>query len=41
MSRHRYVIYFEEVDDLIRILAFAHGHRRPGYWLSRATDPNP
>lgn len=39
LTRHRYVIYFEEVGEIIRILAFAHGHRREGYWLSRVADP--
>jgi plasmid stabilization system protein ParE len=35
--RYPYVLYYEEIDPtLVRILAVAHGSRRPGYWMRRA-----
>jgi plasmid stabilization system protein ParE len=30
-----FVVYYEKSDSLVRILAVAHGRRRPGYWRSR------
>lgn len=30
------IVYLELADEVIRILAFAHDRRSPGYWLSRA-----
>lgn len=33
--RFPYSVIFEIVEGRIGILAVAHGHRRPGYWLSR------
>jgi|SRR6185312_3239978 plasmid stabilization system protein ParE len=29
------IVYREKSDDLIQILAIAHGRRRPGYWKAR------
>ncbi len=34
-----YVVAFEAHDDHVRILAVAHGKRRPLYWLARAGEP--
>lgn len=34
-----YVVAFEAHDDHVRILAVAHGKRRPLYWLARASEP--
>ncbi|MCC6987681.1 MAG: type II toxin-antitoxin system RelE/ParE family toxin [Acidobacteria bacterium] len=33
------VVAFEAHDDHVRILAVAHGRRRPLYWLARAGEP--
>lgn len=30
-----FVVFFRELDDCIRILAVAHGARKPGYWARR------
>jgi toxin ParE1/3/4 len=38
VRRFRYVIYFRELADRIRIVAVAHGSRRPGYWRRREID---
>jgi toxin ParE1/3/4 len=35
VRRFNYVIYFRELRDRIRIVAVAHGRRRPGYWRRR------
>jgi plasmid stabilization system protein ParE len=35
VRRFRYVVYFRELRDRIRIVAIAHGSRRPGYWRRR------
>jgi plasmid stabilization system protein ParE len=34
--RFPYAVIFRVADDSVTILAFAHGRRRPGYWLARA-----
>lgn len=31
-----YVLYYQELAEIIRILAVAHGKRRQGYWEERA-----
>jgi toxin ParE1/3/4 len=33
--RFPFVIFFEIREEQIRVLAIAHGKRRPGYWLRR------
>ena len=35
LKRFPYSIFFIELESEIRILAIAHGRRRPGYWRSR------
>jgi toxin ParE1/3/4 len=35
VRRFPFIIFFEEREDAIRVLAVAHGKRRPGYWLRR------
>jgi toxin ParE1/3/4 len=30
-----YLIVYRERDDLVQIIAVAHGNRRPGYWRTR------
>ena len=30
-----YVVIFESLEDVVRIVAVAHGRRRPGYWRQR------
>jgi plasmid stabilization system protein ParE len=36
VRRYPYAVVYLETDDELRILAFAHAKRRPGYWLGRA-----
>ena len=33
--RFPFVIFFEDRQEEVRVLAIAHGKRRPGYWLRR------
>jgi hypothetical protein len=35
VRRFPFHVVYLETSDAIRILAFAHDRRRPGYWLSR------
>lgn len=35
VQRFPYAVVFLELPDEIRVLAVAHGHRRPGYWRER------
>ena len=35
LRRFPYAIFYREQREVIRILAFAHGRRSPGYWKSR------
>ena len=35
VSGFPYMVVYLVRDDEIRVLAFAHGHRRPGYWRQR------
>lgn len=35
VKRFPYVVYFQEFDDAIWVIAIAHGRRRPGYWKKR------
>lgn len=35
LRRFPYTVIFVELAEEIRVLAFAHGHRRPGYWRRR------
>jgi toxin ParE1/3/4 len=30
-----FVVFFREMDECIRVLAVAHGARKPGYWARR------
>jgi plasmid stabilization system protein ParE len=34
-QRFPFAIVYREKDSGVQILAFAHGHRRPGYWKER------
>lgn len=36
VQRFPYHIVYLETTDAIRVLAFAHDRRRPGYWLARS-----
>lgn len=38
LRRFPYVLFYEELNDRIHILAFAHARRRPGYWLDRVAE---
>jgi toxin ParE1/3/4 len=35
VRRFPYIIFYEELDEAVGILAIAHGSRRPGYWRRR------
>ncbi len=35
VPRFPYHVVYLETTEAIRVLAFAHDHRRPGYWRSR------
>ena len=35
LQRFPFAIIYREKDSGVQILAFAHGHRRPGYWKER------
>ncbi|MBI4509480.1 MAG: type II toxin-antitoxin system RelE/ParE family toxin [Deltaproteobacteria bacterium] len=35
VRRFPLAVVFVELQDEVRVLAIAHGHRRPGYWRSR------
>jgi plasmid stabilization system protein ParE len=35
LQRFPFAIIYRERDSAVQILAFAHGHRRPGYWKER------
>jgi toxin ParE1/3/4 len=37
VRRFPYVVFYSERADAIRIMAVAHGKRRPGYWKNRTT----
>ena len=39
LKKFPYHVVYLETDDAIRVLAFAHDRRRPGYWLSRYERP--
>jgi plasmid stabilization system protein ParE len=42
LSVHKfpYIVYFQiRNEDCVRIIAVAHGKRRPGYWLKRIFKP--
>jgi|SRR5688572_214250 plasmid stabilization system protein ParE len=38
LSRYPYLVVFQETDDVIRVIAVAHGRRRPGYWRKRVSQ---
>ncbi len=38
VERFPYSVVFTELDNEIRVLAFAHGRRRPGYWRDRVAS---
>jgi len=35
LRRFPYAVIYYEKESTVRILAIAHGHRRPGYWKAR------
>jgi toxin ParE1/3/4 len=35
LARFPYAVFFVELPDEVRVLAVAHGRRRPGYWQHR------
>jgi toxin ParE1/3/4 len=41
LRRFPYVIFYQELRENLWILAFAHGKRKPGYWLRRTTENEP
>ncbi len=41
LTRFPYGVVYAVTDEEIIVVAIAHLHRRPKYWLSRMTDENP
>lgn len=41
VRRFPYLIVYGVQPDLIRVVAVAHGKRRPGYWRARRFEPVP
>lgn len=39
LNKYPYLIVFRETQDQIQIIAIAHGHRKPGYWIRRLPKP--
>jgi plasmid stabilization system protein ParE len=39
VRRFPYVIFFDVRDDVVFVIAVAHAHRRPGYWVGRGESP--
>jgi len=37
LPRFPYFLIYSVTTDLLRVVAVAHAHRRPGYWRSRVT----
>jgi plasmid stabilization system protein ParE len=35
LQRFPFAVTYREKDSGVQVLAFAHGHRRPGYWKER------
>lgn len=35
LPRFPYVLIYSVTSDLLRVIAVAHAHRRPGYWRTR------
>jgi plasmid stabilization system protein ParE len=35
MQRFPFAIVYREKEEVVQVLAIAHGHRRPGYWKDR------
>ena len=33
----RYLLVFEQLDDVLQVIAVVHERQRPGYWRSRTT----
>ena len=38
VGRFPYSIIFEELEEVIHVMAVAHQRRRPGYWSSRTAE---
>jgi len=38
LRRFQYILFCQELPDVIWIAAVAHGKRRPGYWRSREIE---
>jgi toxin ParE1/3/4 len=38
VNRFPYLIFYQELDDKIWIIAIAHGKRRPDYWKARSIE---
>jgi plasmid stabilization system protein ParE len=40
LKRYPYVVVYRVTEDRIDVIAIAHGHRKPGYWVDRLTPPS-
>jgi toxin ParE1/3/4 len=38
VRRFPYVVFYVECQEVVRIMAIAHGSRRPGYWRRRRVE---
>lgn len=38
VRRFPHVVFYVECQEVIRVMAVAHGSRRPGYWRSRSVE---
>lgn len=41
VSRFPYLVFYEELDDIVLVIAVAHGRRKPGYWANRRRKRGP
>ena len=37
VRRFPYIVFYSENNQLVRVVAVAHGRRRPGYWMNRGS----
>ena len=35
LQRFPFAVIYREKEDVVQVLAIAHGHRKPGYWKGR------
>jgi toxin ParE1/3/4 len=40
VHRFPYIVFYAETTNVLRVMAVAHGRRRPGYWKNRINNPS-